>query len=130
MRNRKLTTLGLVAAVAAVLCVQALVQRAAGPAKHEAKGTILSIDTANRRAVLEVIDPANGATRQFHGAIAENCAITINGMPATLADLRVGDVAQVRARSERGPSVSDRDQRSLIVAEFVHVTRRENANVQ
>jgi hypothetical protein len=42
---------------------------------HEASGTVVAVDPAARTAKLEMIDPANGATRQFDGAIPETCKI-------------------------------------------------------
>ena len=65
---------------------------------HEASGTVVAVDPSARTAKLEMIDPANGATRQFDGAIPETCTITVNGRPATLADLRVGDAVPVTGR--------------------------------
>lgn len=65
------------------------------------RGTIRTLDVATRQASVEVIVPATGVTRELHGEVASDCAIEIDGKPATLADLRVGDAVEVRARIDR-----------------------------
>ena len=95
---------------------------------HEASGTVVAVDPAARTAKLEMIDPANGATRQFDGAIPETCKITINGRPATLADLRVGDAVQVRVRIERHGSRSDRNRKTLTTAEAIDIQRTDEGS--
>jgi hypothetical protein len=95
---------------------------------HEASGTVVAVDSAARTAKLEMIDPANGATRQFDGAIPETCKITVNGTPATLADLRVGDAVQVRVRIERRGSRSDRDRTTLTTAEAIDIKRSDEGS--
>ncbi len=95
---------------------------------HEASGTVVAVDPAARTAKLEMIDPANRATRQFDGAIPETCTITVNGRRATLADLRVGDAVQARVRIERRGSRSDRDRRTLTTAEAVDIKRNDEGS--
>lgn len=95
---------------------------------HEASGTVVAVDPAARTAKLEMIDPANGATRQFDGAIPETCTITLNGRPAALADLRVGDAVQVRVRIERHGSRSDRNRKTLTTAEAIDIQRTDEGS--
>ena len=95
---------------------------------HEASGTVVAVDPSARTAKLEMIDPANGATRPFDGVIPETCKITLNGRPATLGDLRVGDAVQVRVRIERRGSRSDRDRKTLTSAEAIDIKRHDSGS--
>ncbi len=89
------------AIVAVAIVVAAVVVVRHFAAIHDVKGTITYLDIAQRVASVEVIDPANGRTREFRGTAADDCVVTINGQPAQLTDLRVGDTAQMRVRVER-----------------------------
>lgn len=115
-----------VIAVAALIVVAAIVvPRFTRGATHEARGTITHIDPTERTISAEVIDSANGTTREFSGVVATDCAITINGRPATFADLRVDDTIQARARiehSDRGPNGK---RKKRLTAERIEATRPE-----
>lgn len=86
------------------------------------RGTIRSLDVATRQASVEVIVPATGLTRELQGDISTDCAIEIDGKPASLGDLRVGDSVEVRARIDRsrGP---DGKRKVRFTAEHVRCTR-------
>jgi hypothetical protein len=96
--------------------------RYATPIVEMGGGTIRSLDLASRRATLEVILPATGATRQLEGEVPVGCKIEINGKPANLEDLRVGDTVQVRARIDRSRD-PDGHRRAKFTAEHVRCTR-------
>jgi hypothetical protein len=119
---------GRIALVIVVLAigVAAIAPRFMRGAVHEAKGTITYIDPAERTISVEVIDPANGSTREFSGIVSTDCAITINGAPAAFADLRVDDTIQARARIEHGDGGPDGTQKKRLTAERIEVTRPEN----
>jgi len=111
--------------IVAGLGIASFIGRSTTRAVHEVDGTVVSIDPSKRTAKLEVIDPANGATRRFDGVVPEMCTITVNGNPAALAELRPGDIVHVRARSDRRGSRSDNDRQSVITAEEIHVKRSD-----
>lgn len=92
-----------IAVVAVAIIVVAVVVVRRFTAVHDVKGTITYLDPARRVASVEVIDPANGKTREFRGFAADDCVVIINGQPAQLTDLRLGDTAQIRVRVERKP---------------------------
>jgi len=104
LKSRRMIFLGATVVVVAVVGV--LVIRHF-PAIVEVKGTITQLDLAERSALVEAIDPANGRSREFRGFAAPDCEVTIDGRRAKLADLRVGDTAQIRARVQRQAHNSD-----------------------
>ena len=59
-------------------------------------GTITYLDLASRSAGLEYVSPRNGRLRELAGKVPENCDIRLNGSPAALDDLQVGDRANVK----------------------------------
>jgi hypothetical protein len=75
---------------------------------------IVSIDVPKRMAQVEFIHPRSGRPLTLSGTVPEGCEITIDGAPARIEDLRVGDVAAVR-----GTVYADRSVRP----EWVRVTR-------
>jgi len=94
-------------------------------ATHEAKGTITYIDTGVSTITVEVIDPANGATREFTGIVPADCIITINGRPAEFSDLRVYDTIHARARIGHGDRGPDGSRETRLAAARIDVTRQE-----
>ena len=50
-----------------------------------------------RSAEMEMPDPKGGTAMSVPGTVPENCVITVNGKPATLQDVRVGDRVRVTA---------------------------------
>ena len=110
-----------------VLCAAVLsgLRFMAGAPSHEGRGTIVSLDVAARKATVEAVDPANGNTRDYVGSVPLDCPITLNGKPAKLEDLKIGDRARVRVRSDRkAPKV---DGKRPVIAEMIDVTRKEGA---
>lgn len=102
-------------------------QQFAGPVTQEGDGTITAIDAAAGEASMEITDPANGKTREYKGRISPACVITINGKPAKVEDLCVGDRVHVRVTIDRTVRPEADKKRPLIVAERVEVTRKQGA---
>jgi hypothetical protein len=67
-----------------------------GVRKLDVDGTITYIDLSSRSAGLEYVSPRNGQLREIAGKIPEDCDILLNGSPAALDDLRVGDRASIK----------------------------------
>jgi len=120
---RKKSISGRLALVVIGLAIGAsvILPRFRSPARHEVQGTITHVDLAGGRAAIEYIDPANGATREVTGEVPASCSITIDGVPATLADLRTGDRVTARALIDRRKNRNAGQSR--VVAEEIHVTR-------
>jgi hypothetical protein len=76
--------------------------------------TLVKLDIEKRTAEVRFVHPKSSRPILLSGRVPEDCAITINDEPATLADLRVGDVATVRGMIYPDQSVE---------AEWVKVTR-------
>ena len=75
--------------------------------------TIVSIDPESRTATIEYVQPKTGRALQIEGYVAPECDIRIDGEPATMRDLRIGEQAEVQA-TVRGTNIR---------ANWVHVTR-------
>jgi len=118
LTRRNIAVFVVLALVASVI----LYVRFAMPVVEMGGGTIRSLDLASRRATVEVILPSTGNTRQLEGEVPVECKIEINGKPAGLEDLRVGDAVQVRARIDRsrGP---DGKRHVKFTAEHIRCTR-------
>jgi len=54
-------------------------------------GTITAIDLATGKATIEIVIPQTGEKQPYTSKIPSNCEITINGKPAKLEDVQVGD---------------------------------------
>ena len=109
-----------------VVCVAIVLPRFRGPASREVNGTVTQVDVANRRATLEFMDSANGTMGEVTGEVPESCLVTIDGAPAVLSDVRVGDAVVARALIERRKEAGNRSKR--IVAEELRVTRAKREN--
>ncbi len=118
------TKIGLIVIGVAVVALL-IWQQLAGPVAQEGDGTITFLDAAARKAALEVVDPANGATREYRGDIPAECVITINGKPARLEELKVGDRVHVNVRLDRKVRTAGDKKRPLIIADKVEVTRKD-----
>ncbi len=67
------------------------------PREHTlTSATITKLDVTDRTAEVEFIHPKSGQMITVAGVVPEGCDIQINGAPATMADLRIGDIAEVR----------------------------------
>jgi hypothetical protein len=115
--SRRIALLVIVLVVGAAMILPHLLS----PARHEVRGTLVSVDVAAGKATLEYIDPANGATRDVTGEVPSSCKITIDGKAATLADLKKGDVVVAQADIDRYKGTEKSGHR--IVAKEIHVTR-------
>lgn len=109
-----------------VVGVAVVVPMFRGPELHEVRGTITNIDLTARRATLRYVDPATGTVREVTGDVPESCGITVNGKPAELSDLTVGDVAKAQALIE--DRERDGKKEKCIVAEELHVDRAERGD--
>jgi hypothetical protein len=76
--------------------------------------TITMLDVAKQTAEVEFVHPKSGRTIRLSGTMAPGCQIFIDGQPARLADVRVGDVATVHGTVYPDYSVQ---------ADLVRVTR-------
>jgi hypothetical protein len=126
MSSRKLLSRSAAIAVVVVSIGGAIVvPRFIPGATHEAQGTITYIDPEELTLSVEVVDPANGTTREYTAIVPADCAITINGRPAQFADLRVDDTIRARARLEHGGRGPDSRQKNRLMAKRIDVRRSE-----
>ncbi len=124
MRKTKVNTLllvgvGIIAAGGASL----LLTRSASPKVREVEATITFVDPTERRASIETTHPRSGAAIEVDGEIPPECTITINGEPADLGDLHIGDSAVVRGRILRQPEQASKKRAKRFIAESIQVTR-------
>lgn len=75
------------------------------PDIRSVKGTVVHVDTVARKATLEIKDPRGGNAFEITGTIPPECPITIDGAPAAIGDVRVGDFARVKGELKRDKSV-------------------------
>jgi hypothetical protein len=97
--------------------------RSSRPKFREAQGIITFVDVTARRASIEIAHPKSGAAMEISGEVPTDCVITINDSAATLADLRVGDVAVIRGRAQREPARDGKKGGRRFTAESIRVTR-------
>ncbi len=77
-------------------------------------GTILSIDATGRTASIAFVHPKTGQTHELTGRVPPECDIQINGQPAQMTDLKIGERIEVNGTLHSDNSIS---------ANWVHVTR-------
>ncbi|HSW46813.1 MAG TPA: hypothetical protein VLM89_14730 [Phycisphaerae bacterium] len=65
-------------------------------------GKIVEFDPVARTATFEFIRPKTGEVTRLSGDVPEDCEIQIDGRPAGLADVKVGDAATITARVTEG----------------------------
>lgn len=82
-------------------------------------GVLTHVDLSKRLAAAEILDPRTNFRRELLGEVPADCVITINGAPASLSDLRVGDKVAVTASvmEEKLPSGA------IAIAQTIEVTR-------
>ena len=85
----------------------------------EVRGTFTFIDVEKRTAAIEIINPSSNAAMEVSGQVPPECRITLDDKPATLADLKAGDKALIKARMIR----QDRRSARHVIADEIHVTR-------
>ena len=112
-----------VAVVALIILAAMVVPRFMPRPVQEARGRITHIDPSTGVISVEVIDPANGTKREVSGGVPADCAITIDGKPATFTDLRVDDSIRARARMEKADRGPDGKRKERLTAERIEVTR-------
>jgi hypothetical protein len=83
--------------VAAVVAISLALQGATGTA-HTVEGIVSHIDLSTRTAAIELIQKKTGLPIEVSSQVPPNCDIRIDGRPADLADLRVGQRVRVHAR--------------------------------
>jgi hypothetical protein len=81
-------------------------------------GTIVQLDAQTRHAAIEIIHPKTGKPLRIEGTAPPECDIQVDGKPATLAELRVGDRARVEGVIHRDMTVT---------ANWVHVSRNASS---
>lgn len=124
MRKAKVNILLLVGvAVVAAGGAGLLWSRSASPKVREVEATITFVDPVARRASIETTHPKSGAAVEVNGEVPSECMITVNGEPADLADLQVGDVAIVRGRILRQAEQDSKKRAKRFIAESIQVTR-------
>jgi hypothetical protein len=99
--------------VVAILCV-ASARKLLRTETRTMTGTIVRLDAAKRVATLELVHPKTGRTIQVEGYAPADCEIRIDGKPAAITDLKVGDRAEVEGVIHWDRSIS---------ANWVHVLR-------
>jgi hypothetical protein len=101
----------------------AFLRRSGGPTIREVEAVITFVDVENREAAIETTHPKSGAAIELSGEVPPQCAITINGQPAKLADLEIGDQVVVRGYTHRVPDANGKKGSKRFIAESIRVTR-------
>lgn len=92
--NKSMTIGGIVVVLIGLLVWQAI--RMTRPRQYTLENaTITRLDLATREGEIEFVHPKSGRTIPVTGQIPPDCPITIDGKPADLADVRVGDKVSV-----------------------------------
>jgi len=105
-RKRMRVLAGLVG-LAVVIALGAIVaHRSLQPIEREIDGTIAEIDLESRTAALEFTHPKTGQTMTIRGEVPADCDIRIDGRPATLRDLRIGERISVHGQISMGRRVT------------------------
>ncbi len=80
--------------IAALVVLGWLYYRESTQAVHRSiSGTVTAIDTSTRRVSIRVVHPKTGQQIELTGEVPNECQILIDGKSSTLADVRVGDIA-------------------------------------
>ncbi|MEE8168931.1 MAG: hypothetical protein V3T70_00150 [Phycisphaerae bacterium] len=101
MPNSNRTVPALVGFVLIVAIAAGVYYRMTLTESHTLSGRIRMIDQANRSATLEIINSENGQTIEITGDVLPDCQITLNGRPAALSDLVLGDEVVVDGERHR-----------------------------
>jgi hypothetical protein len=103
-RNRK----GAIALVCLVILAALVVyfrERSVGVLRT-VQATLTQIDLAQRTATVQFIHPRSGETISLKGMVSADCSVEVDGRPAALADLVIGDRAWVQGVISRNDTVS------------------------
>jgi hypothetical protein len=104
MHSKHRTRIAVVGIVVAILACAFYVRQKARPQERSITGVITRLDAGQRRAELVFTHPRTGEQYPIEGEVAADCAISINGQPARLEDLNVGEEATVRGLVYRFPA--------------------------
>lgn len=85
-------------------------------------GTIMKIDTANRRLTLRYLHEKSGVHREVEGDVLPDTEIFINGKLSPLSDLKIGERAVIQGRIEKTATSTK------IYALKIDVTRDESVS--
>lgn len=116
---RKMVVLVLVGIVVVVSLGIGVVRRMTDMQVRTISGTIMSIDVQARTASIEFVHPKTGRTLQIDGTVPPGCDISIDGRPASMEDLRVGEQAEVEGTIHRDMTIS---------VNWVRVSRTRNSS--
>jgi len=95
--TKKVLVVGIIVVVVAGVASWRAVRRRPAPRTREITGaTIRTLDVARQMAEVEFAHPKTGRRIRLTGTLAPGCEILVDGQPATLADLQVGDLVDVR----------------------------------
>lgn len=81
-------------------------------------GKVISLDPETRTGTLEYIHPESGQRIELSGTIPPGTEILINGEPATLEEIEVGELVTVEGRI---------DHKRNITVNWIHVDRESPA---
>ncbi len=94
--GRKILIVAFIAIVAVAATAWQVIRSIPRARYYTAEGAIITaIDAPSRTAEIEFIHPRDGRVRRLNGTLAPNGQITLNGAPATVDDLKVGDTVTV-----------------------------------
>lgn len=82
---------GLIGLVAVLIAGGIYMYRVAQPIEKTIRGKIVAMDVAARTGTFEIVHPKTGETFELAGSVPVECEIIIDGKPAKLADLKVGE---------------------------------------
>lgn len=91
----------------------------------EAEGRVTFVDYEARQAEIELPDPKRPQPMTIEGEVPADCKFTMNGKPATLEDVRVGDKVRVKASLSKWKT-PEGEKRKKIVPLEVDILRSEN----
>jgi len=94
------------------------------------EGAVTFVDAASRRERLKYQDPKSGAAIELSGEVPPDRTIMINGEPATLADVRVGDHGRAKGQLTLGPRAPGAKREKRIIARWVQMCRPERGALQ
>jgi hypothetical protein len=87
--------IGAIVLVVIVVIVQGVLSSMSGTETVDA--VLTHVDVSKRLAAAEILDPRKNLRTDMLGEVPPDCTITINGAPADLSDLQVGDDARITA---------------------------------
>lgn len=112
-----------VVVLASALAGWQIVRPGGPPRERTLSGAVITqLDVAARTAEIEFIHPKTGDSVRLSGRVPPACEIQVNGLPATLAELRVGDMVDV------GGTVQRRLLTYVVEAHWVSAARRAPAS--